>query len=406
MDIAYPAQASVFRDRVREFLGRHLPPDWRGIGMLDEAAAERFSDEWRLLLREEGLLAVAWPKRYGGAELSPLEQVVLAEELTRAGVPDGDPNDRFGIRMLGNTLIARGTEDQCRHFLPRVISAEDRWCQGFSEPDAGSDLASLRCRAELVGDEWIIDGQKIWTSLAHRANWIFLLARTNPDAPRHRGISFLLCPLDQPGVEVKPIRMASGVTDFCEVFFDGARVRADHVVGGVDNGWQVAMTLLTFERGEAAATFPIQFREEFDRILVLARQQERLDDAEIRSRLVNCFIRVEVMRYLGLAALTRFVRGQPPGTASSISKLYWSEYHRDVTELAVDILGPDILTPSGRSAANAVRTDHPGSPPSSSAWLTTYLGAQAGTVYAGSSEIQRNILSEQVLGLPKEPRPE
>ena len=275
MDVHYPPEAEAYREKVQAFLAEHLPRGWTGSGALEGEAMSRFVDEWRRTLHEHHYLGVTWPKEYGGAGLGPLESVVVAEEFTRAGVPMGAPNDIFGIKLLGNTILARGSEEQKRHYLPRILSAEDRWCQGYSEPDAGSDLGNLGCRAVLDGDEWVLNGQKIWTSGAHTANWIFVLCRTDPSAPKHRGISFLLVPMDQPGIEVRPITMLSGDREFNEVFFTDARTPVGNIVGGVHDGWSVAMTLLGFERGEAAATIPIEFRGELDRLMALAVERGR-----------------------------------------------------------------------------------------------------------------------------------
>ena len=368
------------------------------------------------MLYRRGLLGITWPPEYGGRGLSRLHQVVLMEELARAGAPFGEHTDLFGIKMLGSTLLRWGTAEQRRRFLPRILSGEDRWCQGFSEPGAGSDLASLATRAGLDGDQWVIDGQKVWTSVAHRANWIFLLARTDSRARGHRGISFLLCPLDQPGIEIRPIRQLTGDSDFNEVFFTGARTPADLVVGAPGEGWPVAMTLLGHERGEEAATNPILFRAELDRLLALATERGRDHDPLIRQRLAWCYARVEIMRYLGYRILTQVQRrtelgptelgGAELGAAASVAKLYWSEYHVAATELALDIGGLDGLVPEGRGPLRAVRTDDPGAPNSSGSWLGAFLNARAGTIYAGTSEVQRNILAETVLGLPKERRRE
>ena len=306
------------------------------------------TETWRRTLHEHGLLAVAWPREYGGGGLTKREQVVLAEEFARAGVPTGAPQDNFGIKMVGNTLLRWGTEEQRRRFLPRILSGADRWCQGYSEPDAGSDLAALSTRAVRDGDEWVIDGQKIWTSLAADATWIFLLARTDPDARGHRGISFLLCPMDQPGIEVRPIEMLNHEREFCEVYFTGARTPVENVVGEVGAGWTVAMTLLSHERGEEAATNPILFRAEFDRLVALAREYGRDRDPVVRDRLAWCFTKVETMRYLGERILTQYLRDGELGPAASISKLYWSEYHQRVSELAMQIMGADGLVPTGR----------------------------------------------------------
>ncbi len=329
--------------------------------------------------------------------------MILVEEFYRAGVPTGTGNDVFGIQMVGNTILEWGTEEQKAHFLPRILSGQDIWCQGYSEPDAGSDLGNLGCRAVLDGDEWVIDGQKIWTSAGHVANWIFVLARTNPDAPKHKGISFLLVPMDQPGVEVRPIRMITGDAEFNEVFFTGARCPAANVVGDVNAGWGVAMTLLGYERGEAAATFPIMFRTELDRLVALAAASGRSADPLVRQRLAWCWSQVEVMRYLGMRTLTRYLAGGHPGPDASIFKLFWSEYHKVVTELAVDVLGADALVPSGRWPSSSFQADDAGAPNDSASWVGTFFAARAGTIYAGTSQVQRNILGEMVLGLPKEP---
>jgi alkylation response protein AidB-like acyl-CoA dehydrogenase len=407
MDPRHTAEAELFRKRVRAFLADNLPADWQGLGAIeDRAEAEAFVERWRRTLADAGLLAVAWPTEYGGAGLTRLEQVVLVEELARAGVPAMGVNDTFSIKMVGNTLLWWGTEEQKRRFLPRILSGEDRWCQGYSEPDAGSDLAGLSTRAVLDGDRWVVDGRKVWTSRAREANWIFLLARTDPAAPRHHGITFLLVPLDQPGIEVRPITMLSGETEFNEVVFDRATTPADHVVGQVNGGWAVAMTLLGHERGEEAATNPILFRAELDRLVDLVRERGLGADRIVRQRLADLHGRCEIMRFLGYRILTGVLRGDgTPGPEASISKLYWSEYHRGVAALALDVLGADATVVEGRRPLRAYRTDDPGALNTSGSWVGTLYNATAGTIYAGTSEVQRNILAETVLGLPKEPRP-
>ncbi len=405
MQPTYSADAEAYREKVQAFLAEKLPSNWRGIGQLEGDALHDFVKEWRHTLYENNLLAPGWPTEYGGAGLSALEQVIIAEEFAKAGVPTGGPNDVFGIQMLGNTLLLWGTEEQKRYYLPRILSGEDTWCQGYSEPNAGSDLGSLALRAVLDGDQWVLNGQKIWTSAGHLADHIFTLARTDPDAPKHKGISFLLVDMRQPGIEVRPIKMISGESEFNEVFYTDATCPKDNVVGGVNNGWAVAMTLLGFERGEAAATLPIRFQAELDRLFLLAKERGRTSDPLIRQRLAWCYSKVQIMRYLGMRTLTRFLQGHHPGPDGAISKLYWSEYHKVVTELAVDILGAEALTPSGRMPSSAFQTDDAGAPNSSNSWVGTFLNARAGTIYAGSSQIQRNIIGEMVLGLPKEPRP-
>jgi len=405
MNPTYSPEAEAYREKVRAFLGENLPAGWRGTGALEGEALERFVDEWRSRLASSGYLAPGWPAEYGGGGLTALEQVIVAEEFAKAGVPTGGANDVFGIQMLGNTLLLYGTEEQKRHYLPRIISGDDTWCQGYSEPNAGSDLGNLGLRAELDGDQWILNGQKIWTSAGHLADHIFTLARTDPTAPKHKGISFLLVDMRQPGIEVRPIKMMSGESEFNEVFYTDVVVPKDNVVGGVNNGWAVAMGLLGFERGEAAATAPIRFQAELDRLVALARERGMANDPRVRQRLAWAHSKVQVMRYLGMRTLTRFLAGHHPGPEGAIFKVYWSEYHRLVTELGVDLLGLEALVPVGRKPSSAFQTDDAGSPNSSMSWSMTFLNSRAGTIYAGSSEIQRNILGEMVLGLPKEPRP-
>ncbi len=404
MQPTYTEQAETFREKIQSFLAEHLPTDWQGIGALDAEAAAAFTAQWRNTLRDNKLLATSWPEEYGGAGLSALESVIMAEEFQKAGVPTGGSNDVFGIQMVGNTIVEWGTEEQKKHFLPRIISGEDVWCQGYSEPNSGSDLANLGCKAELDGDEWVINGQKIWTSAGHLADWIFVLTRTDPDAAKHRGITFLLCPMDQPGVEVRPIKMISGESEFNEVFFTDARVPKENVIGEVNGGWAVAMTLLGYERGEAAATTPVAYRGELDRLLEMAKERGKADDPGIRQRLAWCYSKVEIMRYLGMQTLTQFLSGGRPGPGASVFKLYWSEYHKVVTELSLDILGADALHLVGKLPSSSFATDSPGAPNEPGSWIGTFLNARAGTIYAGTSQVQRNIIGEMVLGLPKEPR--
>jgi alkylation response protein AidB-like acyl-CoA dehydrogenase len=404
MDPTYGSEAAGYRDKVQAFLAEKLPSDWSGVGQLPNDEVADFVTAWRTVLYEGGYLAPGWPVEYGGGGLSALEQVILAEELAKAGVPTGGPNDAFGIQMLGNTLLVWGSEEQKKLYLPRVLSGEDVWCQGYSEPDAGSDLANLALRAQLDGDQWVLNGQKIWTSAGHLANHIFTLARTNPEAPKHKGISFLLVDMRQPGIEVRPIRMISGGSEFNEIFYTDAVCPRDDVVGGVNNGWAVAMSLLGYERGAAAATNSIRFQAELDRVFLLAKQRGLTDDPLIRQRLAWCYGKVQIMRYLGMRVLTQFLNGHQPGPDAAITKLYWSEYHKVVTELGVDLLGAEALTPTGRRPTSIFGPDDVGAPNSSSSWVETFENARAGTIYAGSSQVQRNILGEMVLGLPKEPR--
>ena len=400
----YSSEAAQFRSEIKGFLNTNLPTQWGGMGAFTPEERKSFVASWRKTLSEEQLLAVAWPAEYGGAGLSQMERTVLAEELAAVGVPNGTDNDPFSIGMIGHTIIEWGTDEQKIHFLPRILDGSDVTRQRYREPNCGPDLASLATRAELDGDEWVIDCQKICTSQGDNANWIFVLCRTEPSAVKHAGISFLMCPIDQPGVEVRPIVNASGHHDFNEVFFSEARTAKENVLGGVNNGWAVANTLLAYERGDDATTNGIRYGEEWQRLVAVARRYRKLDDPVMRQRFVASYTTTQIMKFMGLQTVARSMRGYSQGPESSLNKLLWSEHHHRFTELAMDVIGMDATAPSGRDAATGVGVDDVGSPFSSQAWVTTFIGARPGSIYSGSNEIQRNIVGERVLGLPKEPR--
>ena len=402
MDPTYSSDTDGYRKEVRSFLEANLPAGWKGVSALPDGERGPWLQRWQRVLAENGLRAVAWPKEYGGGGLSALEQVVLADEFAKVDVPLTLGNDGFGIGMVGPTIITWGTDEQKRELLPKIISGQHRWCQGYSEPDAGSDLANIGTRAVLDGDEWVINGQKIWTSSAHTANWIFVLARTDPEAPKHKGITFLLVPMDQPGVEVRPIRELTGHALFNETFFTDARTARGNVVGEVNQGWTVANTLLGFERGGRATVVSIAYRKELDSIVEQARARGRTSDPLVRQRLAAAHTDVELLRYSGMRTLTRTLAGEKAGAEASTFKLAWSEYHKRVTELALDILGPESMTPQGAGLSSALAFAE-GELTSASA-VDAFLGARAGTIYAGTSQVQRNIIGERVLGLPRESR--
>ena len=406
MDLSFPPEAEAFRAEVRVFLAEYLPKDWKGLGALDRADAKEFTNRWRRTLAAHGMIGITWPKEYGGQGRPKIDQVVLAEEFARAGVPIYRVPDTTSVKRLGNTLVNWGTEDQKRRHLPPLIAGDTTWVQGYSEPESGSDLASIHLRAVRDGDEWVLNGQKIWTSCGMEGTGIFLLARTDADATQHRGITFFLCELPNPGVEVRPIKTLTGDDEFCEVFFTDARIPAQNMVGPLNDGWKVANSLLGLERGEEAATNPIFFRAELDRIVQLARDTGKINDPVVRDRLAWCHMKVEIMRFLGYRILTQIVRDGKIGPAASISKLYWSEYHQKAVDLAMSLLGADGMVREGRRPNKHFRTDEPGAANTSNSWIDVFLiNARSGTVYAGTSEIQRNILAENILGLPKEPRP-
>jgi alkylation response protein AidB-like acyl-CoA dehydrogenase len=394
---------TTFRDEVRAFLDEHLPVDWQGVGGLDPVEYPEWRRNWRALLVEHRLIAPSWPVEYGGGGRNSAESAVLAEEFARVGVPRGGPNDPFSIQMIGNTLLAMGTEEQKRDFLPGIVDGTHVFCQGFSEPGHGSDLSNVTTRGRRNGDEWVVDGQKIWTSNALTANWIFVLCRTgDQDTSRYDGLTLLLVPLDQPGIERRPITMLNGVGEFCETFFTGARTSVGLEVGGVGGGWRAATGLLTFERGETTATLPVRFRAELDRLRTLLELRGGFDDPFVRQDFAWCWSRVEMMRLSGLKNLARWSSGAPIGPESSLEKLFWSELHSKVTGLACRVLGAEATTYAGQDPASYFLCDEPGTPADSvSSWVKVHLSTLGETIAAGTSEIQRNIIAERVLGLPR-----
>ena len=410
MDLTYPPEAEAFRAEVRSWLEANLPADWsdKESSMTPEER-EQFNAQWTKKLSEGGWICASWPTEYGGRGLSIMESVVLSEEFARANAPMRA--DFFGDTLVGPTILQWGTEEQKRFFLPKILSGEIAWCQGFSEPDAGSDLASLKTRAELDGDEWVINGQKVWTTQAQYADYIFLLARTDPEAEKHSGISYLLVPMRQEGIEVRPIAQIDGSAEFNEVFFNNARCPKENVVGGVNNGWKVAMTTLGFERGTSATTGYRHFQRELEAIIETARANGKADDPLIRQRLALAWSKVKIMQINGLRTLTSAINNDHSATAlGATNKMFWSEYHRDTMELYIDILGMEgqILTGDEKQESDFVpgvgaRRRRPGYPVS--AMQSSFFFSRSETIWGGTAQIQRNIVAERVLGLPKEPKP-
>jgi alkylation response protein AidB-like acyl-CoA dehydrogenase len=412
MDLNYPPEAEAFRAEIRTWLVENLPAGWFDEGFeLDPAAKLEFQTAWTRKLFEGGWICATWPKEYGGKGLSTMDAVVLNEEFARAGAPMRA--DFFGDTLVGPTILQWGTEEQKQDFLPKILSGQIAWCQGFSEPDAGSDLAGLKTKAVLDGDEWVINGQKIWTTQGFIADYIFILCRTDPDASKHKGISYLLCPMKQPGVEVRPIEQVDGSAEFCEVFFTDARCPKANVVGGVNNGWNVAMTTLGFERGTSATTGYRRFEKELDIILDKARANGRIDDPIVRQDLARAYTDVQIMRINGLRSLTAVVqkRKDPSITALGLTnKMFWSEYHQRVMDLAMDVLGLEGQVLTGRTdveevvpgyGARTANRRYPASPLQSS-----FFFSRSETIWGGTAQIQRNIVGERFLGLPKEPKVE
>ena len=404
MDLDYPAEVEPFRAEIRRWLTENLPPGWGSTGFtMNRQERRAFNREWTAKLFAGGWICASWPKEYGGKGLSLMESVVLNEEFARAEAPLRA--DFFGDTLVGPTILQWGTEQQKQQFIPGILDGSISWCQGFSEPDAGSDLASLKTRAELDGDEWVIDGQKVWTTQAQFADYIFLLARTDPEAPKHAGISYLLVPMKQEGVEVRPIEQVDGSADFNEVFFTGARCPRANVIGGENDGWKVAMTTLGFERGSSATTGHRRFQRELDQIINQAKKNGQASDPLIRQRLATAWTKVKIMQINGYRALTDALNGTHHAAAvGACNKMFWSEYHQAAMELALDILGLDaqILTGSPEDNDDRLRRGRDDYPVSD--LQASFFFSRSETIWGGTAEIQRNIVGERVLGLPKEPK--
>jgi len=406
MDLTYPPEAEEFRSVISSWLEENLPDGWGSPGFtMTPEERSTFNDEWTAKLFAGGWICAGWPTEYGGKGLTLLQQVVLNEEFARAGAPLRA--DFFGDTLVGPTILQWGTEEQKAQFIPGILKGEISWCQGFSEPDAGSDLAGLKTKAELDGDEWVITGQKVWTTQAHHADYIFLLARTDPDVPKHAGISYLLVPMKQPGVEVRPIAQVDGSADFNEVFLTNVRCPKDNVIGGVNNGWKVAMTTLGFERGTSATTGYRRFQKEFDEILRVATERGANRDPLIRQRLARSWSKIKIMQINGYRSLTDVLNGTHTTAAlSACNKMFWSEAHQETMELAMDIMGAEGQILLGRDTEDAVlpgarrgRADYP-----VNNLQASFFFSRSETIWGGTAEIQRNIVGERVLGLPKEPK--
>jgi len=392
VDLTYSEEDQAFRAEVRAWLEEHLRGEWAalkglgGAGRDHEAHEERVA--WNRLLAEHGWTCLGWPTEHGGRGLSLTQQMIFHEEYARADAP-GRVN-HLGEELLGPTLIAFGTEEQQARFLPKIVAVEELWAQGYSEPDAGSDLANVQTKARLDGDDWVIDGQKVWTSNAHLSEWAFVVCRTEPGSTRHHGLSFLLVPLHQEGVEIRPIEQLTGGSEFNEVFFTGARTSADLVVGEPGEGWRVAMALLGFERGVSVLGQVVGFARELAGVVDLACETGAIDDPVLRDRLAELDVELEVMRFQALRGLAT----TDPGSAS-VFKLVWAGWHRRLGEVAMDVAGAGGLTALPGTPEAPYELDR---------WQRLFLFSRADTIYGGSDEIQRNILAERVLGLPKEPR--
>jgi alkylation response protein AidB-like acyl-CoA dehydrogenase len=400
MDLRYTPEDEAYRQEVRQWFEANLPSE--PIRTLDDRRA------WHRKLYEAGFIGMGWPKEYGGWERRPMEQAIVGEEMARVNAPAGVGG--LGISIVGPTIIHHGTEEQKKRFVKNILTGEEIWCQLYSEPNSGSDLASLQCRAEIDGDEFEINGQKIWNSGAHISDWGLLLARTDRNASKHQGISCILVDMKSPGVEVRPLKQISGSSEFSEVFFSGVRVPADNLIGELNTGWQIAQTTLGYERGGNTLSRVSRLQVQLSRLLEVAQNLRRdgtraIDDPVIRQKLGHIVADIEVLRYASLRILSRLEKGQRPGPEASIAKLHYSELDKRVQEIILDILGPygqqlENIPPELRLATAGT----PGGDDDAGSWAYPFVWSRAGTIYAGSSEIQKNIIGERVLGLPKEVR--
>ncbi len=388
VDLGFTADEEAFRQEVRTWLDLNLPAEWRhrGAGGYREDDDTELQRQWQRRLHDGGWLKLAWPRDAGGRAATPVMQAIYQEEMAKSGAPI--ILGRLGVSLLAPTLLVHGSPWQKEAYLDKILSGELIFCQGFSEPDAGSDLAGLRARAEKRDGKWFLNGQKTWSSGAHYADKSFLLARTDPQADAHRGIGFFLVDMRQPGIEVRRIHQMTGGGEFCEIFLSGAVVEDRDMVGESDAGWKIAMTVFGFERSGLAQA--ARFEQAVEQLATLARERGAGMDALVRQQVAQARIEAHVFRLIGLRNLTRAQHGHAPGAEASLTKLYWSEMDKRIQETAIGVEGLyGALAPDSPFAVEDGR------------WQYGWMWAQAETIYAGSSEIQRNIIAERVLGLPR-----
>ena len=397
MDLNYTPEDLAFRKQVRAWLEQNLP-----------AAPLRSLDErkmWHRKLYEAGFLGMGWPKEYGGQSARPMEQAIVADEMARSGAPS--PTNGLGLGIVGPTIVVHGDEWQKKRYLQKILTAEEMWCQLYSEPNSGSDLASLKTSAEDKGDHFVVNGQKIWTSGGKVADWGLLLARTDPKVAKHKGISCFLMSMRQPGVEVRPLKQMTGSAEFCEVFMTGARVEKDNLIGRLGEGWAIANTTLGYERGGRSLARISGYASQYHHLVGAVRRLKRhgqplIESPLVRQKLGKIWADLEVERYNALRVLTQLEKGEHPGAGGSLTKLSYSEFEKRFMEMAQEILGPYGQLTDGAPPELALEIDT--AVGDQGTWAYAFLWSRAGTIYAGSSEIQKNVIGERILGLPKESR--
>jgi len=383
VDFADSPDDARFRRELRAWLAANKAARDERVPHDDASLADEFAllRAWQRQLFDAGYVGLLWPREYGGRGAPPVQQAILNEELARVRAPQ--LLNRVGINNAGPTLIAHGTEAQKQRLLPPILSGDEMWCQLFSEPGAGSDLAAVRTRAEREGDHFRVTGQKVWTSYAQLSKWAILLARTNPSVPKHKGITYFIVDMTSPGITIRPLTQITGSTEFSEVFLEDVLVPATNVIGSVDQGWEIAMTTLAHERGTGFAfKEQVLARIAVDDLGALARSHGRATDPVLRQEIARGYVDVEIMRLMNCRTLTRLERGQDPGPESSLVKLFWASLTQRLHDLALEIQGPDAVRADGR-------------------WPMAFLWSRVGAIAGGTSEVQANIIAQRMLGLPR-----
>src|SRR5438270_1957879 len=395
MDFSLTPDQETFRQTLRAWLKGNIPREWKRVGSSEIPRVEAYDllKRWQHTLFDAGFIGLTWPKEYGGRGLTFMEEMRLPAEMAPQKAPP--MLNVLGVGMAGPTIIAYGTEEQKKRYPAKILSCEEIWCQGYSEPNAGSDLASLQTRAVKDGDSYVSNGQKVWTSLAHVADWMMLLARSDPDAPKHKGITYFLLDMHSPGVTVKPLRQLTGDAEFNEVYFDNVRVHESQILGGLNNGWAVGLTTLMYERLALGFGLQMRLRIALESMIDMARKVEKTGRTitkypVMRQKIAQLSIDTEALKYTGARAITKLLKGELPGPEASTGKMGWVETHQRLQELAMEIQGPYALL--GRGADVAV---------DNGVWQYSFLRSRANSIEGGTTEIQKNIIGERVLGLPK-----
>jgi alkylation response protein AidB-like acyl-CoA dehydrogenase len=393
MDLNLTADETKFRDELRTWLEANVPKDWSEWREKPLEESFPYLRSWQRKLYEGGWAAVSWPKEFGGRGATLMEQSLFWEEMVRVEAPP--MANSLGLGLIGPTIIAYGTDEQKERFIPKILSAEEIWCQGFSEPNAGSDLASLQTEARLDGDHYVVNGQKVWTSYGWIGDWCELVVRTDPNVPKHKGLSVLLIDMKSPGVEVRPLKQMTGESEFNELFFRDVRVPAANVLGKVNDGWNVAVSTLMYERGSYGARLHLLFKRNINRLIELSHKFQKnghpaAQDPITRQKLAQCYAEIEIMRWNQLRAFSRVTATGVPGPEGSIQKIFWSELNQRVQQIAQEMFGPygQLLAGDKQAVDNGI-------------WSYGYLRTRGNTIEAGTSEVQRNIIGHFVLGLPR-----